>query len=82
MSNIIKIKDVYNEISNLILDKKHEVHINLNNSIISLYWNIGKCLVINILNSQRADYGKELVNDISLRLATEYGKGFNRASVF
>lgn len=39
MSNIIKIqddiKDVYNEISNLILDKKHEVHINLNNTTIN-----------------------------------------------
>lgn len=50
--------------------------------MLSLYWNIGRCLVIDILAREKAEYGKEIINEISTHLVNEYGKGFNRASVF
>ncbi len=50
--------------------------------MLNLYWKIGQCLTEEILSNEKAEYGKRLVTEISTRLSSEYGKGFNRASLF
>jgi len=86
MSNDIilpeKFNSVYQEINTLISDKKNEVKKVVNSAMLNLYWGIGKCLTEEILGEQKPEYGKNLVAEISNRLTSEYGKGFNRASLF
>ena len=76
------INNIYNEIVGLITKKKDALRYVVNDTMISLYWGIGECLNNEILNNEKPEYGKKLVIEISKRLAEEYGKGFNRASVF
>ena len=48
----------------------------------SLYWNIGKKLSDEVLQGKKAEYGKNIIGDLSERLTAEYGKGFEKSSVF
>lgn len=82
---LIAIKDfesLYTDISGMIYNTKNDIKSQMNNSIISLYWNIGKKLSDEILQGQKAEYGKNLIGELSLRLTAEYGKGFEKSSVF
>ncbi|MCK4249783.1 MAG: hypothetical protein KAX15_08390, partial [Candidatus Omnitrophica bacterium] len=42
-----------------------------------LYWRIGKRINTEILEGNRAEYGKEIVATLSGQLMIEYGKGFD-----
>ncbi|PTN38516.1 DUF1016 N-terminal domain-containing protein [Desulfonatronum sp. SC1] len=47
-----------------------------------LYWRIGKRIQTEVLGSQRAEYGKEIVHALSAQLTREFGRGFGRRNLF
>ncbi|CAA6691428.1 MULTISPECIES: YhcG family protein [unclassified Lentimonas] len=47
-----------------------------------LYWRIGKRIQTEILNNERAEYGKEIVQSLSAQLTEEFGRGFSRRNLF
>ena len=50
----------------------------VNNALLSAYWNIGRVIVEHEQNSdQRAEYGKETLRQISRQMIKEFGKGFS-----
>jgi len=54
----------------------------VNNILIQTYWEIGRIIVEDEQgNSDRAEYGKQLITDLSKRLTKEYGKGFSRSNL-
>ena len=53
-----------------------------NTVLVTLYWNIGKRIKIDILGDERAQYGREIVSALSRQLTAEYGRGFSRANLF
>lgn len=73
---------IYTKISNLIAARKAELSHAVNTAMIFLYWEIGETICLDVLNSTKADYGNRVVEEVSKRLMQEYGKGFNRSSVF
>ena len=77
-----EVERLYVDISTMIHSAKHEVRKQMNDSIISLYWNIGRKLSDNVLQGEKAAYGKNIVGELSERLTIEYGKGFEKSSVF
>lgn len=74
--------DVYAAIAALIESKKTEVKSAVNTAMITLYWNIGNILVNQVMNNSKAEYGKQIVSEISRKLTDNYGSGFNTSSVF
>lgn len=74
--------DLYTKIVNLITSSKTVVSQAVNVSMIFLYWEIGETICLDVLNQTKADYGKGVVEEVSEKLTQEYGKGFNRTSVF
>ena len=73
---------IYTDISALILNAKKSVKIQLNNSMVLLYWNIGKSLCDDVLQGEKAQYGEGIIEELSKRLVFEYGRGFNKSAVF
>lgn len=65
------------DIKNLINQSKHKIAIEVNATMSVLYWNIGNRVNIEILNNQRAEYGKQIVNTLAKQLETEYGTGWS-----
>ena len=75
-------KDVYSSIKELMDNARNSVAREVNNILIQTYWEIGRIIVEDEQgNSDRAEYGKQLVTDLSKRLTKEYGKGFSRSNL-
>lgn len=49
----------------------------LNAELTLLYWQIGRRIHQDILGSQRASYGEEIVSALSRQLTADYGRGFS-----
>lgn len=78
----INIDDLYNRIVTLIENAKRNVATKVNDEMTLLYWNIGKDITDNILNNQKAEYGKSVIKKLSQKLTIEYGRGYSRANLF
>ena len=78
----VNMEKIYNQIVILIEDAKRNVAIRVNNEITILYWNIGKEIAENVLNYEKAEYGKSVIKNLSNRLTIKYGKGYSVANIF
>ena len=76
-------QDVYNNIKQLMDQARNKMSREVNNILIQTYWEIGRIIVEDEQgNSDRAEYGKKLIADLSKRLTKEYGKGFSKSNLF
>ena len=66
-----------NEIKTLIEQSKQQLSVTVNATMSMLYWQIGKRINIEILNEQRAEYGKLVVATLSKQLTETYGIGWS-----
>jgi len=76
-SEKISFPNVFNDIKILIDQTKHNIAVEVNATMSMLYWNIGNRVNIEILNNQRAEYGKQIVYTLAKQLETEYGSGWS-----
>jgi len=82
MSNLEKNNNgLIQSIITLIDDSRKHVAAAINQQLTLLYWNIGKEINDNILQNKRADYGKQLVTELSKKLTQLYGKGFSKRNL-
>ena len=72
IANILAIK-----IENIIRESRKSAYRAVNFTMVIAYWNIGKLIVEDELHRGRADYGKNILKNISKRLTKEFGKGFD-----
>ena len=75
-------RDLYQKIVNLISSRKKTVASAMNSAMVLLYWDIGQTINQDVLNNAKADYGQGVVEEVSKELSLEYGKGFDRTSIF
>ena len=78
----INVDGLYNKIVDRIERTKRNVALKVNEEMTILYWNIGKDITENILNYEKADYGKEVIKKLSQRLVDEYGRGYGERNIF
>ncbi|CAG0959594.1 Putative nuclease YhcG [Methanosarcinales archaeon] len=70
------------EIRSLIESARRRTATAINKEMVLLYWHIGERIRRDTLGQERADYGKRIVQMLSERLTTEYGRGFTRTNLF
>lgn len=74
--------NLYNKISNLINESKENIKRNVNSVMVITYWNIGKIIVEDESDgNSRAEYGKEILKNISEKLTEEFGQGFDERNL-
>jgi len=76
------IKFLYKEITKAIDNSKRNVVTAVNSEMVVLYWNIGKIIKTQILQDEKAEYGKSIISHLSKELTSEYGKGYSQANLF
>ena len=54
----------------------------VNSALVILYWKIGRRILQDILNEQRAGYGEQIVSALSGQFTAEFGAGFTRTNLF
>lgn len=82
MNNIeSKNKVLLQSIVTLIDGARRRVAATVNSELTLLYWNIGKQINDVVLYNARADYGKNIVIELSQELSAQYGSGFNKRNL-
>jgi len=73
----------YNRIKEILETARNRVYRTANSEMIVAYWNIGRIIVEEEQKgSDRADYGKLLVETLSFKLTSEFGKGFDKTNLW
>ncbi len=82
MSNLLN-TNIVQEIKGIIAAARENVVRQVNNEILLAYWSIGKVIVEHEqLGSNKADYGKRLIENLSKELTRDLGKGFSKSNLF
>ena len=73
---------VVHEIGNLLAAARSNVARQVNNELLSTYWNIGRIIAeYEQTVPERADYGKQTLKELSKALTNEFGKGFSVSNI-
>ena len=72
-----EINELYRDVKKLIEKSRNKVYKTVNTEMVNLYWNIGKMIIEKQGGKRRAKYGDNLIENISIKLTNEYGKGFS-----
>ncbi len=72
---------LFQDIARLIETSKSNVISTINREMVMLYWNVGNIINTDIIKNNRADYGKQVIKELSRQLTLHYGKGFNETNL-
>jgi len=70
------------DLRQLIADARQTVARGVNAALVLLYWEVGRRIGAEILKSERASYGKQILATLSKELVAEFGSGFGRRNLF
>ncbi|NLE62304.1 MAG: DUF1016 domain-containing protein [Bacteroidales bacterium] len=71
------------EIKTILSQARQKAYSAINSAMVEAYWNIGKRIVDEEQNgADRAEYGKQIIETISIELTREFGKGFSKRTVW
>lgn len=77
-SNITTSNNLYGQIAELIQSARKQVATQVNTALLITYWNVGRIIVEDEQKSEfRAEYGKQVLKELSKRLTNDFGKGFS-----
>ena len=68
--------NLYNEIKEILELARSKAYKSVNFAMVEAYWNIGKTIVVKQGGEMRAEYGKNLLKELSKQLTKDFGKGF------
>lgn len=72
------LSSVYPRIQNILKKARENAYKAINFAMVDAYWHIGKTIVEEEQQGkERAEYGKELIQDLSIKLTDDFGKGFD-----
>lgn len=71
----------YAEIRNILEAARYSAYRAVNFAMVEAYWQIGRRIADEQGNSDRAEYGARLIEDLAERLTAEYGKGFTASNL-
>ena len=76
-------KDFILEIKQLVVRGRQESYAAVNQAMVNAYWQIGRRIVEEEQGgANRADYGKQLLKQLSAALTEEFGKGFSVQNLY
>ena len=77
IDNDVKFNSFFDSIKSLVINSRNKVYQTVNTEMLNLYWNIGKAIMDIQQGDERATYGDEVLEKLSLKLTDEFGKGFS-----
>lgn len=81
--NIKETNDIFCDVCNIIDVAQKVAHIAVNTTLIQRNWLLGKRIAEEELKGKnRAEYGKEIIKELSRKLNNHYGNGFAERSLY
>ena len=76
-------KKIIEDIKEVIVSSRKKVAYEVNNTMLLAYWNVGKIIVENEQNGNiKAEYGKQVMKELSKELRKILGSGFSVSNLF
>ena len=76
-------QQTYERIRAILNDARSRAYRAINTAMVTAYWEIGRAIVEREQQGQqRAEYGRGLLKELSQRLSTEFGRGFDRSNLW
>jgi len=72
---------LFDSVKAIVENSRNNIRTYINSEIVIMYWNIGKLIKTEILKDKRADYGKQVLGQLSSLLNQEFGKGYSIANL-
>ncbi len=72
---------IFQELPELIDQSRHHLVSAFNNTLTMLFWHIGAKVNAHILKHKRAEYGKQIVAELSQQLTIAYGNSFEEKNL-
>ena len=73
---------LYTDVCTIIEQGRKEAYASVNHKMIETYWNIGRRIVEEEQNGEaRAEYGVQIIAQLSEQLTHQYGKGFSKRNL-
>ena len=74
--------DFYNKVADLLKEARKNVIQTVNKTMVYTYFEIGKMIIEEEQQGKkRAEYGKQIIKELSKRLISEFGKGFSQRNL-
>ncbi len=70
-------KNLIRDLALIIEKSKNQLSVQVNSALTLTFWKIGKTINEHILKNKRAEYGKQIVKNIGIKLSEQYGRSFN-----
>lgn len=71
------------EIKDIIISSRNKVAYEVNSTMLLAYWNVGRIIVENVQNGNiKAEYGKQIMKELSKELRKILGSGFSVSNLF
>ncbi len=78
MTNPLNQNQLFEQISHLVLESRQEIQRKVNSTMVQTYGQIGQLIIEHEQKGQsRATYGTKQLEELSTRLSTKFGKGFD-----
>jgi len=82
MNKLIK-DNLYKSVKEVLEAARRNVFRNINFAMVEAYWNVGRLIVeLEQSGKQRAEYGKHLIKELSIKLTKDFGKGFTKTNIW
>lgn len=83
MSQVLKnSEDFFEKITDLLKNARKKAVYSINQTMVYTYFEIGKIIIEEEQKGQkRAEYGKQIIKELSQKLIKEFGKGFSRRNL-
>jgi predicted nuclease of restriction endonuclease-like (RecB) superfamily len=85
-NNMIQESDInttYKSIKTVLEEARSTVYRTVNFAMVQAYWHIGRIIVEQEQKGkERAEYGKALIKELSIKLTKDFGRGFNERNLF
>ena len=72
---------LFDELSALIEQGEQKIAAAANSTLTLLFWHVGKRINEEVLNNERAEYGKLIVSTLSAQLQSKYGRNFEEKNL-
>lgn len=83
MNKIISNEKMIDEIKNIIISSRKKVSYDINSTMLNAYWNVGRIIVENEQKGNvKAEYGKQIIKEVSKELRKTLGNGFSCSNLF
>ena len=75
--------NIIEQIKDIIINSRNKISYEINNTMVLAYWNVGRIIVENEQNGNiKAEYGKQIIKDLSKELRKILGSGFSVSNLF